>query len=88
MSYVNNDALVDTAWVAAHLDDPTVCIVDGSWPLPPPETHHSRCLAATFCAGDCWSKARRRARAGGGACARAAGRAWGVELWTFNWRNY
>jgi thiosulfate/3-mercaptopyruvate sulfurtransferase len=35
MSYVNNDALVDTAWVAAHLDDPTVRIVDGSWHLPP-----------------------------------------------------
>ncbi len=35
MSYVNEDALVDTAWVAAHLDDPEVRIVDGSWHLPP-----------------------------------------------------
>lgn len=35
MSYVNENALVDTAWVAAHLDDPQVRIVDGSWHLPP-----------------------------------------------------
>ncbi|NKB49794.1 MAG: 3-mercaptopyruvate sulfurtransferase [Alphaproteobacteria bacterium] len=35
MSYVNSDALVDTAWVADHLDDPAVYIVDGSWHLPP-----------------------------------------------------
>ena len=35
MSYVNPDSLVDAAWVAAHLDDPAVRIVDGSWHLPP-----------------------------------------------------
>ena len=35
MSYVNADALVDTAWVADHLDDPNVRVVDGSWHLPP-----------------------------------------------------
>jgi len=35
MSYVNNDSLVDAAWVAAHLDDAQVRIVDGSWHLPP-----------------------------------------------------
>ena len=35
MSYVNDDALVDTAWVATHLDDPQVRIVDGTWHLPP-----------------------------------------------------
>ncbi len=35
MSYINNDALADTAWVAAHLDDAQVRIVDGSWHLPP-----------------------------------------------------
>jgi thiosulfate/3-mercaptopyruvate sulfurtransferase len=34
MAYVNDDALVDTAWVADHLDDPQVRIVDGSWHLP------------------------------------------------------
>jgi len=34
MSYVNSDALVDTAWVAAYLDDPGVRILDGSWHLP------------------------------------------------------
>jgi len=35
MSYANADALVDTQWVADHLDDPNVRIVDGSWHLPP-----------------------------------------------------
>lgn len=35
MSYTNGNALVDTAWVADHLDDPQVRIVDGSWHLPP-----------------------------------------------------
>jgi len=35
MSYTNDNALVDTAWVAAHLDDPKVRIVDASWHLPP-----------------------------------------------------
>ena len=35
MSYINEDALVDAAWVADHLDDATVRIVDGSWHLPP-----------------------------------------------------
>lgn len=34
MSYVNSNALVDTAWVAAHLDDPGVRILDGAWHLP------------------------------------------------------
>ncbi len=36
MSYANADALVDTQWVADHLDDPNVRIVDGSWHLPRP----------------------------------------------------
>jgi len=35
MSYVNSDALVDTAWVANHRDDAQVRIVDASWHLPP-----------------------------------------------------
>jgi thiosulfate/3-mercaptopyruvate sulfurtransferase len=35
MSYVNDDALADAAWVADHLDDPKVRIVDGTWHLPP-----------------------------------------------------
>lgn len=35
MSYENADALVDTQWVADHLDDADVRIVDGSWHLPP-----------------------------------------------------
>jgi thiosulfate/3-mercaptopyruvate sulfurtransferase len=35
MSYVNKNALVNTAWVADHLDDAQVRIVDGSWHLPP-----------------------------------------------------
>ena len=35
MSYVNADALVDTAWVADHLDDANVRIVDATWHLPP-----------------------------------------------------
>jgi thiosulfate/3-mercaptopyruvate sulfurtransferase len=34
MSYVNPESLVDAAWVAAHLDDPAVRIVDGSYHLP------------------------------------------------------
>lgn len=35
MSYVNGESLVDAAWVAAHLDDAAVRIVDASWHLPP-----------------------------------------------------
>ena len=35
MSYVNDDALVDATWVADHLSDPQVRIVDGTWHLPP-----------------------------------------------------
>jgi len=35
MSYINENSLVDAAWVAAHLDDPAVRIVDGSWHFPP-----------------------------------------------------
>ena len=35
MSYMNSDSLVDTAWVAAHQDDPAVRVVDASWHLPP-----------------------------------------------------
>ncbi len=34
MEYINVDSLVDTAWVEAHLDDPNVRILDGSWHLP------------------------------------------------------
>ncbi|MBT7361452.1 MAG: sulfurtransferase, partial [Rhodospirillaceae bacterium] len=33
MTYVNADSLVDTAWVADHLDDPNVRILDGSYHL-------------------------------------------------------
>lgn len=33
MTYVNANSLVDTAWVAAHLDDPNVRILDGSYHL-------------------------------------------------------
>ncbi len=32
--YANQDALVSTEWLAAHLDAPDVRIVDGSWYLP------------------------------------------------------
>ncbi len=35
MSYINDKSLVNAAWVAAHLDDAQVRIVDGSWHLPP-----------------------------------------------------
>ena len=35
MEYSNADTLVDTAWIEAHLDDPSIRIVDGSWHLPP-----------------------------------------------------
>ncbi len=35
MAYVNDESLVDAAWVAGHLDDSAVRIVDGSWHLPP-----------------------------------------------------
>jgi len=33
MTYVNAESLVDTAWVADHLDDPNVRIIDGSYHL-------------------------------------------------------
>jgi len=33
--YANPDALVDVAWLAAHLDDPSVKTLDSSWHLPP-----------------------------------------------------
>ena len=33
MTYANPDSLVDTAWVAEHLDDPNVRILDGSYHL-------------------------------------------------------
>lgn len=33
MSYENEQSLVDTAWVEAHLDDPNVRILDGSYHL-------------------------------------------------------
>ncbi|MDA0787518.1 MAG: 3-mercaptopyruvate sulfurtransferase [Proteobacteria bacterium] len=33
MTYVNPDSLVNTAWVAAHLDDPNVRILDASYHL-------------------------------------------------------
>jgi len=34
MSYVNDKSLVTTSWLADHLDDPKVKIIDGSWHLP------------------------------------------------------
>src|SRR5690606_24575412 len=34
MSYAKPDALVSTQWLAEHLDDPTVRIVDASYYLP------------------------------------------------------
>lgn len=34
MTYVNPDALVETDWLAAHLDDPTVKVLDASYHLP------------------------------------------------------
>ncbi|WP_207478613.1 3-mercaptopyruvate sulfurtransferase [Arenibaculum pallidiluteum] len=34
MPYANADALVSTEWLAAHLDDPSVRIVDGTYTLP------------------------------------------------------
>jgi thiosulfate/3-mercaptopyruvate sulfurtransferase len=33
MSYANPDSIVDRDWVAAHLDDPSVVILDGSYHL-------------------------------------------------------
>ena len=35
MKYANPDALVDVAWLAAHLTDPHVRVLDASWHLPP-----------------------------------------------------
>jgi len=34
MPYVHPEALVSTEWLAAHLDDPKVSIIDGSYTLP------------------------------------------------------
>lgn len=34
MGYAHPEALVDTAWLAARLDDPTISVVDGSWHMP------------------------------------------------------
>jgi thiosulfate/3-mercaptopyruvate sulfurtransferase len=34
MTYVNPDALVSTEWLAAHLDDPSVRIIDATFHLP------------------------------------------------------
>jgi thiosulfate/3-mercaptopyruvate sulfurtransferase len=34
MPYKNSDSLVTTDWLAAHIDDPDVRIVDASWYLP------------------------------------------------------
>jgi thiosulfate/3-mercaptopyruvate sulfurtransferase len=34
MLYINNNALVETEWLAAHLKAPDVVVVDGSWYLP------------------------------------------------------
>ena len=34
MTYVNPDALVETDWLAAHLDDPEVKVLDASYHLP------------------------------------------------------
>src|SRR5437763_9006709 len=34
MPYADPDALVSTEFLAAHLDDPSICIVDGSFKMP------------------------------------------------------
>ena len=34
MSYARPDALVSTEWLAAHIGDPTIAIVDATWFLP------------------------------------------------------
>ena len=34
MNYVNPEALVSTEWLAEHLHDPNVVVVDGSWYMP------------------------------------------------------
>lgn len=34
MTYTNPNALVETSWLADHLDDPKVIILDASWHLP------------------------------------------------------
>ncbi len=34
MSYERGDALISTAWLAEHLDDDELVVVDGSWYLP------------------------------------------------------
>ncbi|HKX09516.1 MAG TPA: 3-mercaptopyruvate sulfurtransferase [Stellaceae bacterium] len=34
MAYVHPDSLVSTEWLAAHLDDPAVRVVDGSFKMP------------------------------------------------------
>ncbi len=37
MSYVNPDALVSTEWLADHLGDPQIAVIDASWHLPAAE---------------------------------------------------
>ncbi|MGE4219766.1 MAG: rhodanese-like domain-containing protein, partial [Alphaproteobacteria bacterium] len=34
MSYVNPDAVVSTEWLAEHLNDPSVKVLDGTFHLP------------------------------------------------------
>ena len=34
MPYADPDALVSTEFLATHLDDPSICIVDGSFKMP------------------------------------------------------
>ena len=35
MTWIDNEHVVTTAWLAAHLADPNVAVLDGSWHLPP-----------------------------------------------------
>ena len=35
MTWTNSPHVVSTAWLAGHLTDPNVAILDGSWHLPP-----------------------------------------------------
>ena len=34
MPYENSQTLVSTEWLARHLDDPDVRVLDGTWNLP------------------------------------------------------
>ena len=40
MEYVNPNALVSTDWLAQHLEDPNVRVVDASFPIPGDETDY------------------------------------------------